>query len=289
MAQSLLEVKNRIQTVQSIRKITNAMKLIANSRFNQLKSLYDGNQSYMDAIKEMMELCLLYVDYHKATRPTCLTQNPGNKKLYIFVTCTLGLCGSYFNNLNKFASKIITEKDDVIFIGEKGYRAYKHKVHRAYKRFIHLLDDFSYSSINLFRHKLDALYREEGYSSINIIYTTYINSMTTKCVCKKILPLDGEKIVREKKEKLEPLFEGKSINVADLIVPHYMDALLYRSFLESAISEQTNRKNSMENATSSADKLLYELQLEYNKVRQQKITNEINEIVSGSNDAIDFI
>ena len=106
--------------------------------------------------------------------------------------------------------------------------------------------------------------------------------MTTKCVCKKILPLDGEKIVREKKEKLEPLFEGK-------IVPHYMDALLYRSFLESAISEQTNRKNSMENATSSADKLLYELQLEYNKVRQQKITNEINEIVSGSNDAIDFI
>ena len=62
-----------------------------------------------------------------------------------------------------------------------------------------------------------------------------------------------------------------------------------RSFLESAISEQTNRKNSMENATSSADKLLYELKLEYNKVRQQKITNEINEIVSGSNDAIDFI
>lgn len=289
MGESLLEVKTRIQTVESIRKITNAMKLIANSRYNQLKNLYDGNLAYMEEIKEAMELCLLYVDYSKTSRPTCLVQNPGNKKLYIFVTSTLGLCGSYYNNLSKLASKVLTKNDDVIFIGEKGYRHYKDKVHRAYKRFIHLLDNFSYTKINLFRHQLDELYRQEGYSSINIIYTAYINSMTTKCVCKKILPLDGEKIVREKKEKLEPLFEGKSSKVADLIVPHYLDALLYRSFLESAISEQTNRKNSMENATSSADKLLYELKLEYNKVRQQKITNEINEIVSGSNDAIDFI
>ena len=289
MAQSLLEVKNRIRTVESIRKITNAMKLIANSRYNQLKSLYDGNLAYMKAIKDAMELCLLYVDYSKATLPTCLVQNLGKRKLYIFVTSTLGLCGSYYNNLAHLANEVITPDDDVIFIGERGYRHYKDKVHRAYKRFIHLLDNFSYSKINIFRHQMDELYREGNYSSISIIYTTYINSMSTKCVCKKILPLDGEKIKSERKEKLEPLFEGKSIKVADLIVPHYLDALLYRCFLESAISEQTNRKNSMENATTSADKLLYELKLDYNKVRQQRITNEINEIVSGTNDAIDFI
>lgn len=289
MAKSLLEVKTRIQTVESIRKITNAMKLIANSRFNQLKAIYDGNSAYMEAIRNCMELCLLYVDYSKQKRPTCLVENPGKKKLYIFVTSTLGLCGSYYNNLNKVASKVLTKNDDVIFIGEKGYRNYKNKVHRAYKRFIHLLDDFSYSKINLFRHQIDALYREENYSSINIIYTTFVNSMSTKVVCKKILPFDEKTLVNRQNTKIEPYFEGKSIKVADLIVPHYLDALLYHIFLESALSEQTNRKNSMENATTSADKLLYELKLEYNKVRQQKITNEINEIVSGTNDAIDFI
>ena len=83
MGESLLEVKTRIQTVESIRKITNAMKLIANSRYNQLKNLYDGNLAYMEEIKEAMELCLLYVDYSKTAQPTCLVQNPGNKKLYI--------------------------------------------------------------------------------------------------------------------------------------------------------------------------------------------------------------
>ena len=108
MAQSLLEVKNRIRTVESIRKITNAMKLIANSRYNQLKSLYDGNLAYMNAIKDAMELCLLYVDYSKATLPTCLVQNPGKRKLYIFVTSTLGLCGSYYNNLAHLANEVIT-------------------------------------------------------------------------------------------------------------------------------------------------------------------------------------
>lgn len=289
MAESLLEVKNRIQTVESIRKITNAMKLIANSRFNQLKTLYDGNKEYMDSIKEAMELCLLYVDYSKAKLPTCLTQNPGNKRLYIFITPTLGLCGSYYNNLAKMASRILTKNDDVIFIGEKGYRNFKDKVRRPYKRFLHLLDELTYTKINLFRHQIDELYRKENYASINLIYTEYINSMNTKCVCKKILPLNTEKLTKSKNEKLEPVFEGLSSKVADLIVPHYLDALLYRTFLESALSEQTNRKNSMENATTSADNLLYELKLEYNKARQQKITNEINEIVSGTNDAIDFI
>ena len=215
MGESLLEVKTRIQTVESIRKITNAMKLIANSRYNQLKNLYDGNLAYMEEIKEAMELCLLYVDYSKTARPTCLVQNPGNKKLYIFVTSTLGLCGSYYNNLSKLASKVLTKNDDVIFIGEKGYRHYKDKVHRAYKRFIHLLDNFSYTKINLFRHQLDELYRQEGYSSINIIYTAYINSMTTKCVCKKILPLDGEKIVREKKEKLAQAMTDEYLNIVN--------------------------------------------------------------------------
>lgn len=119
MGESLLEVKTRIQTVESIRKITNAMKLIANSRYNQLKNLYDGNLAYMEEIKEAMELCLLYVDYSKTARPTCLVQNPGNKKLYIFVTSTLGLCGSYYNNLSKLASKVLTKMMTLFLLVKK--------------------------------------------------------------------------------------------------------------------------------------------------------------------------
>ena len=109
--------------------------------------------------------------------------------------------------------------------------------------------------------------------------------MSTEARIEQLLPLKEAKVNYEKPLKL-PFFDGQSAKVADLIVPHYLDALIYRYFLESLISEQTCRKNSMENATSSADKLIYNLKLEYNKIRQQKITQEITEIVSGNNDTL---
>ena len=110
--------------------------------------------------------------------------------------------------------------------------------------------------------------------------------METKCVCEKLLPLT---IDQSKKCDCEPTFEGSSSSVADLIVPHYLDALIYHHLLESALSEQVNRKNSMENATTSANKLLYELSLLYNKVRQQKITEEMTQVSSGNNNSLNWI
>lgn len=285
MAQSLLAVRKRINTVQSIRKITKAMKLIASSRYNKLKEIYDSNTAYISSLKYAMELCLQRVDFEKTAIPTCLTKNPGNKKLYIFITPTLGLCGSYYYNLDKLAKKYLTKDDDCIFIGEKGYKHYKNKVNLAIHDYVGLNENLTLNNVNYFRHELDKLYRDNLYSEIYIIYTKYLSSMSTEARIEQLLPLKEAKVNYEKPLKL-PFFDGQSAKVADLIVPHYLDALIYRYFLESLISEQTCRKNSMENATSSADKLIYNLKLEYNKIRQQKITQEITEIVSGNNDTL---
>ena len=80
MAQSLLEVKKRISTVESIRKITKAMKLIASSRSTRLKNIYDTNYSYVLALHDAMKLCLQYIDFSSRRVPTCLLKYPGNKK-----------------------------------------------------------------------------------------------------------------------------------------------------------------------------------------------------------------
>lgn len=284
MATSLLAVRKRINTVTSIRKITKAMKLIASSRYSKLKEIYDSNTSYISSLKLAMEICLENVDYNNKNLPTCLIKNDGNKKLYIFISPTLGLCGSYYYSLDKLAKNILTKDDDCIFIGEKAYKHYKNKVNSANKEFINLLDNLTLDNVNLFRHYIDKLYLENNYSSVNVIYTEYISAIETKAKCIQLLPLsdiDDPNVTHK-----EPLFEGDSYEVATLIVPHYLDALIYRLLLESLISEQTCRKNSMDNATSSADKLIYNLKLEYNKIRQAKITQEITEIVSGNNESI---
>lgn len=279
MAESLLYIKNRIQAVESIKKITKVMKLIASSKYNKFKAQYDGNIEYTNELEKMMNSCLTYIDFSSYNLPTCLRENNGDKKLFILVSNTLGLCGPYFYNLLKIVNKEIKPTDDIIFIGEKGYRAFKNRPNKRDKTFIDLLDKLTFDNVNKFRHYIDKLYRDNEYKSIYIIYTKYIDAMETKCVCKKLLPLS---IDESKNIDSEPTFEGSSTIVADLIVPHYLDALIYHHLLESALSEQVNRKNSMENATSSANKLLYELNLLYNKVRQQKITEEMSEVSNGN-------
>lgn len=284
MATSLLAVRKRINTVTSIRKITKAMKLIASSRYSKLKEIYDSNTSYISSLRLAMEICLENVDYNNKKLPTCLIKNEGNKKLYIFISPTLGLCGSYYYSLDKLAKTILTKDDDCIFIGEKGYKHYKNKVNLANDEFINLLDNLTLDNVNLFRHYIDNLYLTNNYSSVNVIYTEYISALETKAKCIQLLPLidiDDPSVTHK-----EPVFEGDSYDVASLIIPHYLDALIYRILLESLISEQTCRKKSMDNATSSADKLIYNLKLEYNKIRQAKITQEITEIVSGNNESI---
>ena len=284
MAQSLLEVKKRISTVESIRKITKAMKLIASSRSTRLKNIYDTNYSYVLALHDAMKLCLQYIDFSLRRVPTCLLKYPGNKKLYIFITSTLGLCGSYNYALEKLAKTLLTKNDDCIFIGDKGFKHFANSVDHAYSEHVNLLEELTFEKTNLFRHYVDSLYKKEIYSEVNIIYTKYINSMVTKPVCERLLPL-VELDVMDTSEIKEPIFEGDSSKVTDLIVPHYLDALIYRYFLESKLSEYTCRRNSMDSATSSADNLIYTLKLDYNKIRQQKITQEITEIVGGSNNS----
>ncbi len=280
MADNLLSLKKRISTIESIKKITSAMKLIASSRYNKQKNSFEANKLYLNEMSNAIKTCLKFVDYSKGHLPTCLIENNSNIDLYIYITSTLGLCGSYNYNLEKLAESHLNFNNDVVFIGEKGYRHYKEKVHHAYNEFLNLLDNLTFSNTNLFRHFLDKIYRENNYRSIYIIYTKYINSFSTIATIEKLLPLKVD--IDNNLDIKEPLFEGSVKDVTNLIVPHYFDAYLYHLLLESNLSEQTCRKNSMENATESATKLIGSLSLKYNKARQQSITNEITEIINGS-------
>ena len=287
MSQSLLAIKNRIQTVESIKKITNAMKLISSSRYTKIKSIYDSNVEYLTLTKKNMELCLYYANYSKIKLPTCMVQNEGDKVLYILISSTLGLCGAYYHNLEKFANKYLTKNDDVIFIGEKGYRHFKNKVNKAYDEFLNLGSSLSFDEVNAFRHILDNYYRKEQYKAIYIIYSKFNEHKEIVPFCEKLLPLNVDKNLKNPAE-LEPIFENSANQVIDLSVPYYLDALLYNYLLESKMCEEFSRKNSMENASSSASKLINELSLQYNKIRQQKITQEITEIISGSGDSLEL-
>jgi F-type H+-transporting ATPase subunit gamma len=110
--------------------------------------------------------------------------------------------------------------------------------------------------------------------------------MTFVPVVKQLVPLDVSDLINtdgEEELTYPPLFDPDPETVADLVLPHYIDALLYSSLIESELSEQSSRRNAMETATDSADKLNAQLKIKYNKARQGAITQEITEVVSGAN------
>lgn len=285
MPESMLSVRTRLNTVRSIRKITNAMKLIASARYARWKAVLDANQDYVKGMSECLTACLKSVDYDNIQdRPSCMKINPGNKQLFIIVTSTLGLCGSYNYDLYKVVKSNASKKDDAVFIGEKGFRHFREYFKNCYDDFVDMDQNLDFDSVNTFRHWLDRLYREKNYSKVFIIFTKYVNSMTTKPTCEKLFPLTPEDIPDfDKPLTAPPIFEPSPGVVSDKIVSHWLDAILFNRLVESMMSEQTCRRNSMDNATDSADKLSDSLVLEYNKMRQQKITQEITEVVSGAN------
>lgn len=285
MAETLLSIKQRLASIASISKITKAMKLVAAAKYTRARALYDVNINYAAAMRDCLMLCLQNVDFSKTKIPTCMIQKDGKRNLFVFITSSLGLCGSYnFALYREFQSQVKAE-DDVAFIGEKGYRHLRETVHQAYDDFVELGSDLSFDGANHLRHWLDALYRGKDYRAVYIVYTKFVNSLSCIPVTERILPIAETDVPVQPKRDTAPIFEPDPYAVADLIVPHYCDALLYRRLLESKVSEEASRRNSMDTATDSADKLIAHLRLEYNKSRQQKITQEITEVVGGANAA----
>lgn len=284
MPESMLSIRGRLNTVRSIRKITNAMKLIASARYAKWKNVLDGNRAYLDGMEHCLEMCLQFIDFtNKDNIPSCMRINEGQKRLFIIVTSTLGLCGSYNYDLYKVVQANAKHEDDAIFIGEKGLRHFQDYFANCYDEWLGLDQNLDFDSVNAFRHALDALYLKNQYASVHVISTKYVNSMVTKPVCEKLLPVTKEDIPAPQEGFAPPLFEPDPSAVSDKIVPHWLDAVLYNRLVEAMVSEQTCRRNSMDNATDSADKLTDSLKLEFNKMRQQKITQEITEVVSGAN------
>lgn len=281
MAQSMLSIKQRLNTVASIRKITNAMKLIAASRLVRLQGNLRGAKHYQAGMDACLQACLASVDFAKnPATPSCMRINESERDLYIVVTSNLGLCGAYNAEIFRLLEGRLTDRDDAIFIGEHGLRHFETAIGHAYEDFLHLGDTLAFSEVNRFRHFADHLYLQERYRTVYIAYTEPVNSIVTKPVIKKLFPL----IPQEDTSRIPPQieFDSDPVSVADQIVPHWLDAELYCCLLSAAVSEQTCRRNSMDSATDSADDLMKELRLQVNKMRQQRITQEITEVVSGS-------
>lgn len=284
MSESLIETKRRINTIESTKKITKAMKLVSSVKYQRLKKGYEDNKNYFLSMRHVMVKTVSSLNMSSFSHTEYLKHYDSNKTLYIVVSSTLGLCGSYNYSIFKLLDPILKENDELVIIGNKGHIHYKNTNYKIYGEFISIFDNYDYDTVKTLRHFLFRKHRQNEYKEIKLVYTHYKNSMSFIPEMLTIAPLDIEDLKAEADlNSYPPIFEPNNVEVADLIFPHYVDSLLYHKLLESALSEQASRRNAMESATDNAEDLLDDLKITYNKSRQSLITQEITEVVAGSN------
>lgn len=279
MAASKQAIKTRIASVASTKKITNAMQMVASSKLNKIRNAMEKNREYATSLQEVLAMVLARSDQGNRL----LHEDP-NKPCYLFViTSDMGLCGAYNANVFKVLEKEMQPNDYVVMIGTHGNNWAKARNIDLTQALLDMSEEDAYPELASYIDQALTLYDEHKIGAIKVLYTRYVNTLMFEPEIETLLPPKVPESVQETKVRAETIFEPeKSVMLASLI-PMITKNVLYSKYMESKTSEQASRRLAMENATDNAQELEEKLNLEYNRVRQSAITQEITEIVGGAN------
>lgn len=276
------EIKRRIKSVESTKKITKAMELVATSKLRKTRNQLDELKPYYQGVRET---CAEILASNKTIKDSAyLAENKADQDVYIVISSSLGLCGGYNANVFKAVKDVIKDDDYIYAIGNKGVhyfqRNHKGKVDTKYAN---LNTTLSFDDIVKLVGEVTAMYRNKEIGSIKIVYTEFVNNLTFTPRIVTLLPIDINEFENIEITNKFTVFEPSSQEVLDSLIPMYLQAVIYGYLVESVTSENASRRTSMENATDNAEELTEQLLLKYNQARQTAITNEVSEIVAGAN------
>lgn len=283
MPGGMQEIKRRIKSVESTKKITKAMELVATSKLRKTRNQLEQSKPYYTNVAQTVAEILANCKGNNDS--IYLVENKDiEKEVFIVIASSLGLCGGYNANIFKEIKGAIKPGDYVYSIGSKA-TSYLLKNHQGVTdhKFDDLNTTFDFKDVTKLVAELTKMYREKEISKIKIVYTEFVNNLTFRPRIVTLLPVDPSDFDHIEISKKSTLFEPSPGEVLDSLIPMYLQAVIYGYIIESATSENAARRTSMENANDNADELTEQLLLKYNQARQTAITNEISEIVAGAN------
>ncbi len=269
-------IKRRMKSVDSTKKITKAMQLVASSKLRKVRNQLDENKPYFSELQKVVSDVLGRCE--NVDHPYLINHCNG-PKAYIVITSSLGLCGGYNANVYKTMEEEIKPNDFVYVIGSKGLTYSKNHDITYDETFQELNNNLDFNEVKKLVNKLINQYTNHEISGINIIYTEFVNNLTFRSKALALLPVDKK---QERVQGPELIFEPSADQLLNTLIPMYLETLIYGYLVESVTSENASRRMSMENATDNAQTLIDELTLKYNQARQSAITDEIIEVVAGA-------
>ena len=274
----LIEIKRRIKSVESTRKITKAMNVVATSKLRKVRKELSNSEDYHLLSEEIVNnlVSSLPDDYEN---PFFNTSSNDLDKLYIVITSDTGLCGGFNGNVANRLNEIIVHKSSsrVVVIGSKGISSMKRYGFDTEKEYIDIPDIPTIKEVRVIYDDVVRMFKNGEVSEVNIVFTEFKSPIKQEVKIEKLFPLEI-KSENSKQFLVEPSLEDVLNSSLDI----YFKSKIRRAMLHSKVSEQSARMTAMDAATRNANDILQSLNLKYNRIRQGMITQEISEIVGGA-------
>ncbi|MDP9299467.1 MAG: F0F1 ATP synthase subunit gamma [Actinomycetota bacterium] len=288
MGAKLRIVRRRIRSVQSTKKITRAMELIASSRIVKAQSRVEASRPYAEQLTKAMEDVAsrsVSIDH-----PLLEHRETATKIGVLVITSDRGLAGAYNANVLKIAEQHLREirgrgTEPVLYVvGKKGVGYFRFRGVPMQASWQGFSEVPPYEKAEVVGRQLIQDFADGTIDELHCAYTDFRSAFTLRATSKRFLPIAPEEVTGTARETVsaEYLFEPEPAEILEHLLPQYVITKVYAALLESAASENASRRRAMKAATDNADDLIKVLTRQANRARQDEITTEILEIVGGA-------
>lgn len=280
---NMKDIKRRVKSVESTMQITKAMELVASSKLRKAKKRAEEARPFFEAQYELM--CKIAGETEGFS--TVFTRRREVKnRLFIVIAGDRGMAGGYNTNIIKLVAQAHENdkvKPKIIAIGKKAvdyYTKHGYDVVAEYPGIAENIKTADAADISMMA--LD-MFTEGAVDEIQIFYTQFISALVQTATQMGIIPVTPPVGTMVPVNKAGTTYDPSPEAVFNRVIPRLVASIILCAVNESYASEQGARRTAMENATDNAEEMIGTLSLLYNRARQEKITNELNEIVSGAN------
>jgi F-type H+-transporting ATPase subunit gamma len=284
---TLRDIRKRLKAIQSTKKITAAMKMVAAAKMRKVQDRMLNFRPYASRMGTVLTDLAKVAE--REIHPL-LALRLKKKVEVVVITSDKGLCGAFNTNILKAANNYINglKKEGIELtlsvVGRKSRDFFKRRSIPMRNEWVGLSGRISYTNAQEIAGNLIEGYTGETFDEVIVIYNEFKSMIAQKVTIMKLLPvgvIEGEEGKEEAAMKADYLYEPSRAAIFERLLPKYIEIQVYRALLESSASEEAARMAAMENATKNCSELITKVTLLANKVRQAAITGELMDIVGG--------
>jgi F-type H+-transporting ATPase subunit gamma len=291
---STREIRRRMRSIKNMAQITRAMQMVASSKMRRAQDRVQESRPYSEQLRGLVSRLARVAGEDVGDEAELLRRRPVRNIGYLLVTPDRGLSGALPSNINRKAASSALERGNelaeggqrpgmhYIAVGRKGRDFVIRSQQQLIAEFTNFGDRPSMNDASAIAQVAMDAFLKEDVDVVYLVYPKFVNTVTQTPVVAQLLPVEPPSDQEDQQETVEYIYEPNPQEIFHALLPRYVDVLVYQALLETVASFYSAQMVAMKNATDSANDLLQDLTLTYNKARQASITTQILEVVAGS-------